>query len=188
MNPILPHTSLFFVFDVESVGLFGEGFAVAGGVFDVRGDAISEFAFHCPDDAACGTPSDRTWIRHHVTTSDQSIKLRTTKEVREAFWQVWVSAKNDGAIMFGECIFPVETNFLEACIRDLRSSGNGSYPRGTASPYPCHEIATLMAAARMDPMMTYDRLPNELPAHEPLADARLSARLLSIALQKLEMR
>jgi hypothetical protein len=35
-------------------------------------------------------------------------------------------------------------------------------------------------------MATYERLENEMPKHEPLADARQSARLLITALSKLQ--
>ena len=41
-----------------------------------------------------------------------------------------------------------------------------------------------MLCAGMDPMATYDRLPAELPRHDPLADARQSARLLVEALRR----
>lgn len=78
-----------------------------------------------------------------------------------------------------ECGWPVEARFLNACIDDDRGARNWS------GPYPMHEIASIMLSAGMDPMTTYDRLPCELPAHEPLADARLSARLLAQVLSKI---
>jgi hypothetical protein len=34
-----------------------------------------------------------------------------------------------------------------------------------------------MLLSGRDPLATYERLPNELPAHDPMADARQSARL-----------
>jgi hypothetical protein len=52
-------------------------------------------------------------------------------------------------------------------------------------PYPLHEIASFMTAAGMDPMATYARLPDELPKHHPLADARQSARLLWLAVSRI---
>jgi hypothetical protein len=39
-------------------------------------------------------------------------------------------------------------------------------------------------AVGMDPLGTNERLPNELPIHDPLADACQSARLLIQALNK----
>jgi hypothetical protein len=77
--------------------------------------------------------------------------------------------------MAGECIWPVETNFVSACVAQCES-------RKWAGPYPFIDVTSVMAAAGMDAMKSYDRLPEELPAHSPLADARLSARLLQKAL------
>ena len=48
--------SLFFVFDVESVGLHGEGFAVAGGVYTATGGTLWEFWLACPVDGLCIGP------------------------------------------------------------------------------------------------------------------------------------
>jgi hypothetical protein len=45
-------------------------------------------------------------------------------------------------------------------------------------------FGAFMVAAGMDPMATYDRLPTE-PQHDPLGDARQSARLLMQALGRL---
>ena len=36
-----------FIFDVESIGLHGEAFAVAGGIYTENGNCLREFAFHC---------------------------------------------------------------------------------------------------------------------------------------------
>ena len=83
------------------------------------------------------------------------------------------------AAMFVECGWPVEARFLNACIEDHLETRNWE------GPYPLHEIATMMLSAGMNPMKTYERYDEELPAHEPLADSRLSARLLFMALQKL---
>lgn len=173
---------LFFVFDVESVGLHGEGFAVAGGIYDLDGTAVREFAYHCPINAACGNPEDRNWVTENVMVCPGSDSFRSPKEVRECFWAEWMKAKEKGALMFVECGWPVEAAFVEACITDDRTSRNWE------GPYPMHEIATLMLAAGMDPMATYEREPHELPAHEPLADARLSARLLATAFTSLKER
>mgnify|MGYP003529634433 CR=1 len=73
-----------------------------------------------------------------------------------------------------ECGWPVEASFLSACIRDDAF-------RNWDGPYPMREIASIMLAAGMDPMATYEREESEKPAHEPLADARQSARLLATA-------
>lgn len=140
---------LAFVFDVESIGLHGEAFAVAGGIYDEHGDAMpgSEFKYSVSREDQWGYPSDREWL----------------------------IAKQKGAFMAVECGWPVEARFLNECIDDHRSE------RMWEGPYPLHEIANEMRAAGMNPMANYDRLPGELPKHDPLADARQSARLLAEA-------
>lgn len=174
--------SPFFVFDVESIGLHGQAFAVAGGVYDREGNTLHEFAYHCRPERADGEFSDREWVAANVTTCDQSIPCVYPQGVRAQFWGEWLAAKESWPeiTMAVECGWPVEARFLNACIDDDRGERNWS------GPYPMHEIASIMLAAGMDPMATYERLPHELPAHEPLADARQSARLLATALKSLE--
>ncbi len=79
--------------------------------------------------------------------------------------------------MAAECLWPVEARFIHDCITD-------DAQRLSAAPYPFHEIASVMLASGMDPMATYNRTPSEMPRHNPLADARQSARLLSEALSR----
>ncbi len=165
----------FFIFDVESVGLHGEGFAVAGGVCS-RNSIDMDFCFSCNPDMANGTPEDRKWVTENV--KDLAYQFMDPSQVRQAFWNQWESAKVlfPGIVMAAECLWPVEANFVEACVKDDPQA------RNWGGPYPFHEIASYMAAAGMDPMATYERLEDELPAHNPLCDARQSARLLVSAL------
>ena len=55
----------FLVFDVESIGLHGEAFAVAGGVY-ADGIRQTEFCFSCPPEEARGDDTDRAWISANV--------------------------------------------------------------------------------------------------------------------------
>lgn len=178
MTTLTPNTP-FFVFDVESIGLHGEGFAVAGGIY-INGAAMSEFRYSCPLDEAEGEDDDRDWVKANVPVME--ITHRTPNLVRNAFWDQWLKAKDTypGIIMAAECGWPVEAGFVARCIyQDMPA-------RKWSGPYPFHEIASFMLAAGMDPMATYDRLPSELPKHEPLADARQSARLLAQAIARIQ--
>lgn len=169
-----------FIFDVESVGLHGEAFAVAGGLYSPEGECLREFAYHCDPALAKGTDDDRKWVMDNVTIHPSSIEQANPFLVRERFWNDWMHVKFAAkAQMFVECGWPVEAAFMEACIKDHSASRNWD------GPYPMHEISSVMFASGMDPMATYERLQNELPAHEPLADSRQSARLLFTALRKL---
>lgn len=167
--------SPFFVFDVESIGLHGEGFAVAGGVY-ISGAAQWEFCFSCPMDKAEGLKADRDWVSRNVPVMEDT--HRDTYGLRTSFWKAWEKARASGAEMAAECLWPVEARFLQDCIRD-------DAKRLPTAPYPCHEIASLMLAAGMDPMTSYDRKPSELPRHDPIADVRQSARLLFEALERI---
>ena len=172
-----PAQNPYFVFDVESIGLHGEAFAVAGGVY-INGAAQSEFRFCCPLEEAAGDDSDREWVKANVPVME--ITHRSNPALREAFWQVWEDAKAryPGIAMAGECIWPVEASFVAACVKQDIAA------RKWKGPYPFHDISSIMFAAGMDPMATYERQASEKPAHEPLADARQSARLLATALNK----
>lgn len=178
-----------FIFDVESIGLHGEGFAVAGGVYNGKGTAHpdTEFLFACPPGNAAGTAgemADRDWVQSNVPAISPT--HTTPAEIRQAFWDHWKKMqkrfKDRPFEMFAECMWPVEARFIADCIKDDMKN------RKFAGPYPFNEIATIMSAAGLDPMATYKREPHELPAHHPQADARLSARLLGDALALLDLR
>lgn len=169
----------FFVFDVESVGLHGEGFAVAGGVYLANGSTQWEFSYSCPIDEAKGDDDDRKWVKEHVPILD--LTHRNPIEIRDAFWSDWLKAKaqHPQIVMAVECGWPVEARFLCSTINDDKAGRNWK------GPYPLHEIATYMSAAGMNPMGIYHRTSSEVPQHNPLADARLSARLLAEAIIRL---
>lgn len=169
----------FFIFDVESVGLHGEGFAVAGGVYLANGAVQWEFCYACQVDDAAGYGEDRAWVKANVPVLE--ITHRQPMGIRDAFWLDWLKAKAQfpDIVMAAECGWPVEARFLIDCIGDKMED------RRWKGPYPLMEIASYMATAGMDPMAKYQRTPSEMPEHNPMMDARLSARLLSEALTKL---
>lgn len=168
--------NLFMVFDVESVGLHGEGFAVGYQVVDETGVQFKRARYACPLDAAQGGDEGRIWVQQNCPNIVAT--HATPREVRDAFWQDWLTWKNLGATLVADCQWPVEARFLIACIDDAPNE------RGWSGPYPMHELASFMVAAGMDPMATYDRDETE-PMHDPLGDARQSARLLVQALKTL---
>lgn len=167
---------LFMVFDVESVGLHGEGYAVGIVTIDGTGVIGSPTRFACNPDAARGPDGGREWLRNNAPPLNAT--HQTPSQVREAFWRTWRYWKGEGALLVADCGWPVEARFLAACVEDDPSA------REWEGPYPMHELATFMVAAGMDPMAKYPREPDELPIHDPLADARQSARLLRNALAR----
>jgi len=166
----------FFVFDVESIGLHGQAFAVGGVITDRAGAEYLSYEFYCDPLLARGAHDDMRWVRENVTTG--GTEKPTPDDVRQEFWEVWRRAQQlfPDIVMVAECAWPVEARFLIDCIAD------DPVVRNWKGPYPLHDVASVMLAKGMDPMATYERLPNELPAHNALADARQSARLLIQAL------
>jgi hypothetical protein len=156
--------------DVESIGLYGEAFAVAGVVTDGAGATIEEFLYSCDPYRAAGAGSNRRWVAEKVPKIEKT--HFDPRAVRSAFWEKWVEWKLRGALLFADCSFPVETNFLSACAKD--DIGDREF----LGPYPLHDVATFLLANGRNPLDTYARLTHELPVHHPLADARQSSRLL----------
>src|SRR3990172_8163943 len=158
-----------FVFDVESIGLHGEGFAVGWVVINDIGAELSSGLAHCRSDNARGTDDGRLWIENNVPEL-QGIYCQDPVDVRFAFWDVWEHWKNRGAQLWCDCGWPVEARFLAQCVDDDPGK------RERQGPYPLHEIATLALASGVNPLESWPRLPDELPQHNPLCDARQSAR------------
>jgi hypothetical protein len=174
----LPKT--FLVIDVESVGLHGQAFAVGGGLYTGNGTRVREFLYSCPPERAAGDPLGREWIGKNVPPMEPTHD--TTDDIAQQFWMEWRRARTeDDAQLVADCLWPVEARFV------LRAVMASQEDRCFQGPYPFYDVATFMAAAGLDPLGTYDRLPEELPAHNPLNDSRQSARLLFVALGRLPL-
>lgn len=168
------------VFDVESIGLHGEGFAVGYVILD--GDnVVADNVALCPAIVARGTDDDRAWVAANVTVPKTSLTFATTRELRDWFWGVWVAFKSTGGELWTDCGWPVEANFLSACVADDPTTRNWE------GPYPLHDVALVIKAMGGDPLGVNPRLRNEQPAHNPLNDARQSARLI-LAAERGDMR
>lgn len=170
----------YMVFDVESVGLHGEGFAVAWQVVDSTGKRIASAGYACNPDLAEGKDDDRKWVAENCHFALTSTNCPSPRAVRREFWDAWMYGKKLGAVLVADCCWPVEARFLMQCIADDPDARNWE------GPYPLHDIASMLLMAERDPLETRERLEGEFPAHDPLADARQSARILLECLGKLE--
>lgn len=170
--------------DVESIGLYGEGFAVAYVVLDGDLNAVQFRIFATSPNVANAVEilnntiksreqalADREWVARNVfiPPTDETYWHHSTQGVRTAFWNDWVEWRSRGTTLWADCAYPVESGFLIACVLDDLS-------RGKDAPYPLYDLSTLLAAHGYDPMATFTRLPAE-PRHNPLGDARQSARI-----------
>ncbi len=166
----------FFVFDVESIGLHGEGFAVGWVVVNREGQELDYGECCCDPDTAKGLPADRRWVTEHVPPITPDVE--SPFGVREVFWTQWLRWKKKGALMAAEVPWPVEARFLNACV-DIETSA-----RTWEGPYPLIDIASVRFAVGLDPLETVERLEGEGEPHVALDDARQSARLLVEALRQ----
>ncbi len=160
------------VFDVESVGLHGEGFAFGFVVIDGLGSEIQSGLFTCPFEDARGSSASRKWVDENVPKLVGIGLCEDTFELRLKFWDAWMNWKGKGAILAADCSWPVEANFLSQCVEDQPRE------REWQGPYPLIDIGSVVLANGGDPLAKFPRKENELPEHDPLADARQSARIL----------
>jgi hypothetical protein len=160
------------IFDVESNGLHGEGFAVGWVVVNEEGEVISQGY------ESCEVTNPDPWVAENVLPKLPSVTTKADNvSVRSAFWTAWLDAKSKGATLWADCAFPVETNFLSKCVAD------NPQERQWQAPYPLHEIATVFESVGWDSTAKFDRLEDE-HEHHPTGDAKQSARLLMKALQE----
>jgi hypothetical protein len=172
---------LFLVFDVESVGLYGEGFSWGGVLIDRKGNEIDRWCYWTDPRNAFGHDDDREWVNLNIPIPGFMVTCSDTKSVQRSFYKVWGELRLQRVILASDCPFPVEAGFLMDCM-DLPEALNPN------SPYPLIDVASVLLANGMDLLATYDRLPNELPIHDPLCDARQSARILARCLRSLDNR
>lgn len=166
------------VFDVESVGLHGEGFAVGWVLIDERGIELSYGQLGCsPDIAFPQDRESREWVQENCEWVNNCASPRA---LRDRFWYLYekqfFGIPGRKTVLAAECPWPVEARFLQQIVFDDPS-------RIKNMPYPLIDIASVRLAAGLDPVGSERRYQNELPAHNAMADARQSARLLLEALR-----
>lgn len=166
----MPDSQTYLVFDVESCGLHGEGFAVGWAVVGPAGQLLANGIAVAPP------PARLEWLEENVMPHLPAPTEATTRAIRDCFWTVWDHWRDRGARLAADVPWPVEARFLSDCIAD-----DGG--REWTGPYPLIDIASVRLAVGLDPLGEEARLPMELPKHNPLADARQSARLLIEALE-----
>ncbi|MEQ1831199.1 MAG: hypothetical protein ABL921_34955 [Pirellula sp.] len=157
------------VFDVESIGLHGQSFAVAYIVISKEGKALEEAVFACSPDIAIGSAQDREWCRANIPPLEKTHS--SLPEMRDSFWARWIFWKQEGAVLVAEVAWPVEARFLAACVDDDPES------RRWEGPHPLVDLTSLQLLEHGPPLNNRPRLPEHLPEHHPLADARHSVAL-----------
>lgn len=170
-------------FDVESNGLHGFAFAVAGIVLSPDGDVLDRFGARASDPGPL-VP----WVVENVLPAMETMHANCDSRwlMRNRFWK-WFTKSKENTLVVVDCGWPVEASFLSACISD------DSPEREMKGPYPLHELATLLLAVGRHPLAsTAEWLGDEAKRvagvpHDPRYDCELSARAALKALKELRI-
>jgi len=182
------------IFDVESLGLHGPSFAFGYTVWNSKCEEVERGLSWCHPSDVYGNLSkesqDRArpghkWIKENCTPSlehPHSLQPEPThdtpQQIRETFWNLRQKWKD--ATWWADCLWPVEANFLSACIEDDFLS------REWSGLFPFYEIASVALVSGLDPI-EFPRLAEELPVHNPYQDSLNSARKLFTAFERLDL-
>lgn len=165
-----------FSIDCESVGLYGETFAVAVSVRSRKDNVeLAQFYAACPIEVTDGYRKSHPslpWLSEHVLPVLPPPTHQTPRDVRDAFWlffMEWNTKPN--CIVVADCGAPVEAYFFHQCVRD------DELGRRYQGPYPLHELGTVLLLNGQNPTACFARVEGEEIKHHPLHDARQSGRL-----------
>ncbi len=156
-----------FMFDVESTSLHGEGFAV-GFVLAESGEELTILK----EGVAATLNADirDQWVIENVIPGireglekGEIERMDDPKTLRDWFWEELQQAKKEGAEIWSDCNWPVETNFLSACVADRPGE------RAWEGPYPLKDLATLV-----DVDVSREEVSGLKYNHNPLNDAEAS--------------
>jgi hypothetical protein len=170
---------IWFSLDAESVGLRGEVFAIGWSVVKDDGEEIDKGLVWSRPTDFMGSPGTLAWVTQNVMiTLPEAAEVEHLFQARNIAWNSWSIWQAKGARMVVDCGYPVETTLLDKWLDDVPE-------RIGDMPYPLFDVSTLLYAVNMDPTGTFDRIEGEHPPHNPLHDARHSARIWCGGLSKL---
>lgn len=162
-----------FSFDVESIGLYGDVFAVGIVILSDDNTEVESLFLRADDKLAAGLGTNRQWVKENVIPTLEPINCSSLRDLRDSFWNYYISCKTryPNIVFVADCGSPCESGFLKMCVLDDLEN------RQWSAPFPLHEVGTALYLCGKDPTASYDRKPNELPIHNPVNDARMSGRV-----------
>lgn len=172
--------------DAESWGVMGDIFWIGAVLYNEHGYDVDVFdeavdPFTCSQAGLRDAPPelhsrDRKWLMEHVfprLEGRERYLAGTTASLRSAFWEWLQTVRAKGEVhLLADCGLCIESRLLVDAIKDKPE-------RLSEAPWFVHDVATALHMHGRDPMGTYGRLANELPAHDPVCDARQTARLFA---------
>ncbi len=154
-----------FSFDVESNGLYGEGFAFGAVVMDEHGQELAAAQ------ACCLKNVSDSWVTENVLPYLADMpQLASREEVRHAFWEFYMQWKGKCHVV-ADVAYPVDMEFL----RQSALEHHGEWD----APFPLLDVASIMFACGEDPLTDGAAFTGCIgDNHQPLFDARVSAHKL----------
>lgn len=132
---------MYFCFDAETDGLYGEAFAIAAVVMDEDGELRASFSGKA-DVNAVATP----WVQEHVLPFiDDLPDYPDRVALREAFWAFWLQYR-ESCLCLADVHYPVESQLMRQCVEADLSS------RQWLGPFPLIDVASVFAAHGFDPL------------------------------------
>ena len=190
--------SPFVVIDVESNGLYGQPFCVGAVLMDPGGRVLADFVSRCPLDEVPEDivekkiiPAlDKAGIRQDAP-SFQVLKDRFIDWYRSVTNPEGKNAWTPPPV-WADVSFPVDVNFLRLIHTKSDLGANEDIKRGWCPPFPLLDVATLIAATGLDPLVERKLYAAELIGvtagtnHDPRWDAELSGLCVITAKRLLE--
>lgn len=164
----------YFVFDAETDGLFGNFIAI-GAIVLRNGKETDVFAGKLAHLEA--TVQD-AWVRENVLPrlADDGFNAHVYADEEAllgAFWDFWMRYRAD-CYAVADVAYPVEAQLFRRCVLQDEPA------RRFLSPYPLLDFAAMLFALGIDPDENRQKLDGgaAYDQHNPLADARITGRLL----------
>ncbi len=175
-------TPVIFSIDAETIGLYGDHFAVGWSIRSLEDGKELESGYEsCPFKSAKGSDDDRKWVEQNVCIHlPKEATVRNPYGLYQRVWSIWKRVKEQYPKLccVVDCGYPVEARLFEKCVQIDESA------RKFNAPYPLHEVATALLMANMKSDET-PRKEDELPEHHPTCDARNAGRLFFEAYHKI---
>lgn len=173
----------FFVIDVESNGLYGQPFCVGAVKMNWGGRLLARMAWRCPIDEV---PDE--WVEKNVLPNIDHINetLSDVSELTKQFfewYQFWLADSVASVPFFVDAGFPVDYGFLYQV---------GKKYWQDESPYPVHDICSILAALGLDPDLDRESFaaplvgwtPSRMVKRDPAWDAEVSGLSLIRAVRE----
>lgn len=168
----------FLVIGIESMGLWGEAFAVGGVVISTAPQSKKSasfqdsFLYACNPALIAGEAADRAWVERNVKLPDDLKLVAGPAEVRAQFWSTWLYWQTKGAWLASAAAWPVHARFLLQCCAE---------PARRSDAPVVVSVADYLLAAGRDPLSSFTRR----RLHSPLQEAQRAAQAFYKALLKL---